>query len=129
MKCRGRDGAKNPSWKGTRDIPHAYFTILKRGAAERGLTVNITIDDLQAEWERCGGVCAMTGLPINLKGKRRGQTASVDRIDPAHGYEPWNIQWVHKDVNLMRNRFDVGYFVDMCRLVTSKHAHRKLFAA
>lgn len=99
------------------DIPHAYFTILRRSARARGLSVNVTIEDLQVAWDRCNGKCVLTGLPIELKGKNSDNTASIDRIDPAQGYEPWNIQWVHKDVNLMRNRFTLDYFVRMCALV------------
>lgn len=127
--CSGKSGSDNPSWKGYMEIPHAYFTILKRSARDRGLVVNVTIEDLQDAWERSGGFCTLTGLPIELKGKRTGSTASLDRIDPSQGYEPWNIQWVHKDVNLMRNRFDLSYFLRMCDLVVSHHASKKRRAA
>ena len=44
-------------------------------------------------------------------------TASVDRIDPKRGYEEDNLQFVHKDVNLMKNRFDEPYFIEMCKLI------------
>lgn len=118
--CSGRNGSANPAWKGYKDIPHVYFTIMMRSAQARGLVVNVTIEDLQVAWDRCGGKCVLTGLPIELKGKKSGNTASIDRIDPAHGYEPWNIQWVHKDVNLMRNKFTLDYFIRMCALVADR---------
>lgn len=127
--CAGMTGSSNPAWKGHKDIPHTYFTILKRSAAARNLSVAITIEDLQVEWERCGGVCALTGLPIKMDPKSGIRTASLDRIDPDSGYEPGNIQWVHKDVNLMRNKFGVAYFVEICRLVAEKNQPDRLIAA
>ena len=38
-------------------------------------------------------------------------------IDNSKGYEIGNVQWVHKDINMMRNKYDITYFIKMCRLV------------
>lgn len=46
-----------------------------------------------------------------------GGTASLDRKDNTRGYTLNNVQWVHKDVNIMKNTFDRDYFVSMCRRV------------
>ena len=35
------------------------------------------------------------------------QTASLDRIDSTKGYVPGNIQWVHKDINRIKNKFSM----------------------
>ena len=71
------------------------------------------------------GKCALTGMVLRMRGrkseeqKERG-TASLDRIDSTKGYVRGNVQWVHKDVNLMKNEFSEGYLLKMCRLVVRK---------
>ena len=37
---------------------------------------------------------------------------SLDRIDSSKGYEENNVQWVHKDINLMKNKYDNKYFIE-----------------
>ena len=84
--------------------------------------------DMQYLWElyvQQNKKCALTGLDIEMKvldktaydGYRR--IASLDRIDSNYGYMKGNIQWVHKDVNLMKNKFDQMYFLEMCKLITT----------
>lgn len=116
-KCSGMGGQYNPSWRGHGDIPGNFWGILLRGAAARDIPVSITIEDLQALWEKQGGVCALSGMPISLGAKRNGWTASVDRIHSGAGYNAGNIQFVHKDVNLMKNHFREDYFISVCKKI------------
>lgn len=62
--------------------------------------------------------CALTDIELVMP-ERFGdaRTASLDRIDSSGSYRIGNVQWVHKDVNRMKNDFDQDYFVKMCRLV------------
>jgi hypothetical protein len=46
-------------------------------------------------------------------------TASLDRIDSRKGYEPQNIQWVLKEVNLMKGAMPQGHFITLCNAVVS----------
>ena len=64
--------------------------------------------------------CALTGVPISFEKTELGYSASIDRIDSKKEYDLDNVQLVHKDVNLMKNRFDQDYFISMCKLV-AKH--------
>lgn len=61
-------------------------------------------------------ICCMTGLRISLEYKE--QTASLDRIDNSKGYEVGNIQWVHKDINMMRGPLPIDKFVELCKLIS-----------
>jgi hypothetical protein len=63
--------------------------------------------------------CALTGLELHF-GKHGYDkfTASLDRIDNNVGYKKNNVQWVHKDVNKMKNVFPEKYFIEMCSLIT-----------
>ena len=55
-----------------------------------------------------------------IKGKYdyKNANASLDRIDPNIGYKRDNIQWVHKDINRMKQHYPEVYFVEMCGKVT-----------
>jgi len=56
-----------------------------------------------------------------MTGSRKTNTASLDRIDCNKSYSIENIQWVHKDVNIMRNAYSIDRFVEICKLVSEKH--------
>ena len=111
QKCHNR-GNSNPAWSGYKDIPGHVFGVMKRGAQLRHLECQISMIDLQEKWEQQRGLCALSGLPISIK-----VDASIDRIDSQKGYTRDNIQWVHNDVNLMKNHFDQTYFIEMCRRI------------
>ncbi len=61
--------------------------------------------------------CAISGLPIRL-GAMLYKTASLDRIDSSKGYVISNVQWVHKDINRMKNNFNQEYFVGICKIIS-----------
>jgi hypothetical protein len=117
-KCSGRVGANNPAWRGYGTIPQHYYGIMCRSAAVRGLSVSVSIEDIHALWNANGGKCALSGVPIEIGNRKDGCiTASIDRIEPSKGYEAGNLQFVHKDVNLMKNKFSETYFVAMCKKI------------
>lgn len=119
-KCSGRAGSNNPAYRGTKNIPGNFWGILCKSAAARNIPVEVTIDDIDRLLEKQEFKCALTCLPISLIGGKKSWTASVDRIDSSLGYTNSNIQFVHKDVNLMKNRFDQDYFLSICRLVAAR---------
>lgn len=52
---------------------------------------------------------------------KKGQsniTASLDRIDSSKGYVEGNVQWVHKDVNYIKQDLEESYFKKLCKLIT-----------
>lgn len=59
-----------------------------------------------------------------MSGKRKTNTASLDRIDNTRGYHLSNVHWIHKDLNRMRNTFTIKQFVDWCVLVTEHGSNR-----
>jgi hypothetical protein len=121
-KCLGkrRSGNQNHAWSGFKDIPAHFYGIMVRGAKERNIEVSITIEDLNDLWIKQNGLCALSGLPLKLGSKKLGKTASVDRKDSSIGYTKENIQFVHKDINRMKNKYQEEYFIEMCNRV---HAH------
>jgi hypothetical protein len=62
--------------------------------------------------------CALSGIPIGFQ-DRSGSTASLDRIDNSKGYVIGNVQWVHKDVNIMKHTHSQDYFIGLCATIAS----------
>lgn len=79
----------------------------RRGQCRRkGIPYTMTIDDIEALFEKQGGKCAITGRDL-LWGQtgRPRDGMSVDRIDGPLGYIPSNIRLVTDQANLARNRY------------------------
>jgi len=109
----------NPAWRGYKDVPGKVFSKLKLGAERRGLSFEITIEDIQDVYEQQGKSCAFSGFPLLW-----GHTASVDRIDSREGYTKDNIQIVHKQLNMIKRDTPNAQFIEWCWLVT-KHTKEK----
>ena len=58
-------------------------------------------------------------IQINNSKKELINCASVDRIDNSLGYIKGNIQWLHKDINLIKNDFKNGEVINYARFVTN----------
>lgn len=119
--CRARrSGPDNVNWKGYGEISAFFFNGIRKGAIRRNHTFNITIEyawDLFLKQDR---KCILSGVDLifNRKWTDRYGTASIDRIDSNIGYECNNIQWVHKDINYMKQDFTMDEFKNWCRKVT-----------
>jgi hypothetical protein len=61
--------------------------------------------------------CSLTGELLLHRGPRGRSTASLDRIDSSRGYVRGNVQWVHKDVNIIKGTKTQEEFIQMCRRV------------
>lgn len=111
LKCSaaGRHGVDNHNWRGKGIVSGVLWSSLKHNARTRNLEFKIRHEDIEAIWQSQGGQCALTGLTLDWD-----ERASLDRIDSNVGYIARNIQWVHKDVNLMKNHFSDDYFREMC---------------
>jgi len=95
-----------------------YYVLVQKRALKRKQEFSISIEYLNTLWEQQQGKCALSKLPIAFQdtGKAKG-TASLDRIDSNKGYIKGNVQWVHKDINIMKNSFIVKEFIYLCKAV------------
>lgn len=101
----------------------SYFRRIKRGAELRGLTFDVTPQQLWDLYTKQNGTCDLTGMPIMLERPYKPkQTASLDRIDSSKGYTIDNVVWLHKDVNILKNNYSVDEFVGWCRRVAEHSA-------
>jgi hypothetical protein len=112
-----RSGALHKNWKGYGEIPSGRWRAIQSNAEARSHAFFLTI---QAAWDLFvtqGARCALSGVVISFA----DGTASLDRTDSSRGYEPGNVQWVHKTVNLMKNVIPQDEFIAWCRSV-SEHS-------
>lgn len=122
-------------WKGHGEIPHSYWTHLRNGAKSRHITFEIEIKHAWRLFLRQKRLCALSGRGIGFKtlGVNRSSsknTASLDRINSKKGYIKGNVQWLHKDINRLKNNYSQSNFIAMCREVAKnqdqKLANRKM---
>jgi hypothetical protein len=113
-------GSANYRFKGYENIRAATWSKYQRGAKSRGLDFDLSIKEAWELYENQGRKCALSGVPISFEGGKPSNTsASLDRIDSSKGYSLYNVQWVHKTVNLMKNVLSVEEFLKWCSLVST----------
>lgn len=136
-KLQGKD---SPFFKGYGEIPLDYFSTVRRGSKgggkfnRREKEFNITIEYIWGLFLKQNRKCALSNLNIGFEGTRLENkctstsrfTASLDRINSSLGYIEGNVQWIHKDINIMKNSFDLNDFLKYCRLIT-EHTHENRF--
>lgn len=101
-------------------ITRRYFRSLQAGATARGFAFQLTLEDIDHLLVSQRGRCALSGLPITYAGK--GGTASLDRCDSSLGYVAGNVQWLHKEINLMKLDHSEDHFLKLCAAVVRHHA-------
>lgn len=122
-----KSNIKHHSWKGYKDIPLDFFTTIKRGAESRNIEFNITIEQISDLLEYQNKKCALSGLDLQfskIRKDKKTQTCSLDRIDSNIGYVKGNIQWVHKRINIMKNKLSDKDFIYFCLMVSNKNKSR-----
>ncbi len=116
-----KNGGKNSSmFKGYEEISGQFWGRIKRHAVSRGLSFKVDIADAWKLYLKQDKKCALSGLPIYFgKTNTENKTISLDRIDSSKGYCLDNIQWIHKNINKMKNSFSQDFFINCCRRVAS----------
>lgn len=114
-------GENSSQFKGYKEIRGTFWNKIKLGAKERGIKFSISIKQAWDLYESQARRCALTGLPIffGRTSSRRETTASLDRINSSKGYEVGNVQWVTKDINVMKRTLLNEEFLEICKLVVN----------
>jgi hypothetical protein len=120
-------GPRHAQWGGFGEISGGWWRahILRElSDGNRRSKIEVKIDIIYA-WElflKQDRKCALSGENIYFpKVTKESGTASLDRIDSSKGYIKGNVQWVHKHINLMKNRLTQERFIEMCKLVTNNN--------
>jgi hypothetical protein len=129
LKCNNpRPGETNPLWGGFKNISGKYYGRIKRNAIKRNIIFDITIEYINQVLVEQDFKCNLSKIPIYFSGSKIDNyeaTASIDRIDSDKGYIVGNIQWIHKDINLMKNHFNQNYFLDICEKITNERKRKE----
>ena len=123
---RKERGKTHPNYQGVGDLSLTYFNKLKFIANRRSITFDVNMQYLWNLFQSQNGRCPYTGLELTMPIDKHdlacgNRTASLDRIDSSEGYIAGNLQWVHKDINMMKQKYSSDYFVEMCKLVSENY--------
>jgi len=122
-------GNKHGLWKGYGEISATHFNYLRNrakigGHRTRNLKFNLSIKYLWELFLKQNKKCAFSGEPLcfgtlaQVKNKKnREPLASLDRIDSTKGYVEGNVQWVHKNLNMMKQNLTDDVFINWCKKV------------
>lgn len=121
-------GSKHHQWTGTGEISSGFwYDHIVRSAngsklnnrTRKSKKLTITIEYAWDLFLSQARRCALSGLELTFPkvSKDKNWTASLDRIDSSKGYIEGNVQWVHKDINIMKNKFNQDHFIKLCNNV------------
>lgn len=109
-------------------IASDHWRKIRDGARYRSLEFSITIEEIYELYLAQNKKCALTGDVLCLYSNNvdyrkgsvgRGDYASLDRIDNNLGYSIENIQWVRRDINMLRGSFSISDFIKLSQKVVS----------
>jgi len=105
---------------GVGEMSGYYWGQLVANAKVRNLDVDISKEYIYELFNIQNKKCALSGIELTLDNYIRGSgTASVDRKDSSKGYIEGNLQWVHKDINIMKSNHTDEDFINICILVAN----------
>jgi len=118
--------SNHPGWKGFGEISGYRYAVIKKNAREKRLQFTIDIQYLWRLFCKQNKKCNLSGELLTFDSDRylHNGTASLDRIDSSIGYVKGNVQWVHKEINIMKNKHSTEHFLNLCRKIT-KYARNK----
>ena len=119
---------KNKYHTGYKGICGSRFGDIKKGARNRNIEFNVSIEYIWDLFEKQNKKCALTGIDITIsetwtKFASNEWTASLDRIDSNKGYIEGNVWWIHKIVNKMKNNLDLEEFKHWCLLISKNSVY------
>jgi hypothetical protein len=123
---RNQKRENNPAWKGYNEIPYGWFSnYFERKSKRKQKTGDINIKQVYDLWINQNKKCALSGISIGFYDDGHNHTCSIDRIDSSKDYTIDNIQLVHKDINIMKNKYNQDYFISICQKIVNHNNQKK----
>lgn len=101
-------------------VPPFFVSGFRKNAKVRNIPFHLTVEYCDEIFKKQNGMCAISGLSL-VFGRRRARsetTASIDRINSSLSYEEGNIQFVHKQVNIMKHVLSNEELITLCKQIT-----------
>jgi hypothetical protein len=93
-----------------------------RQSTYRNQENNLTLLYLKEVWDKQNGICPYTGIKLkdwDYKPKSNSMyTASLDRIDSSKGYIEGNVQFISRNINMMKNNLSHEETVELCKAIS-----------
>lgn len=126
LKCTEKIRGEKRRRGGFQEVSGTIMGKIRRNAKIRNLEVLVSPEFLYDLYVKQNKYCALSGLLISLEktNSKHQCTASLDRIDSSKDYTEDNVQWVHKDINFMKQDFNEEYFKFLCYAV-NRHGSSK----
>lgn len=117
-------GNQNPAFAGVGELCAVKYADIIRSAGRRNIEFSVSMEYLWDLFLKQDRKCTLSGIDLFFgpASKPLQTNASLDRIDSSRGYVEGNVQWVHKDINLMKRSFSQDYFVELCKLIGANYA-------
>lgn len=109
--CGHSDYMKTALGKSKGQLSGTHWFRIKSNAEARNIEVTLSQQEASELFEKQKGICALSGELLAMDSDATSRTASLDRINSNKGYEVGNVQWVHKNINLMKNQLDEKEFL------------------
>ena len=97
-----------------------FWSRAKKAAKEKGIKFDITKDWFKVRLD--AGVCEMSGLPFDMKGKRSDNSPTIDRIKPAGDYTMDNCRMVLWSISRALSNCGEDYMIKVFRAIIEKKA-------
>lgn len=118
--CRPlRVGREHPNYRGYEDISQILWISIKNSAIKRKIDFSISIEYAWSIFLLQDRKCVLSGVELFFDISRldNNGNASLDRINSNLGYIEGNVQWVHADINKIKNNFQQERFLELCELI------------
>lgn len=110
-------------WKGFGDISGSYWARIVRGAKSRNLEIKVNKEFCWSLFIKQNKKCALSGIELcfcrDYTRDSIFQTASLDRIDNTKGYIEGNVQWLHKDINMLKNNLTETRLLELATAIVN----------
>ena len=106
-----RTGNRGSNWKGFGNISGSLIIKLRWGAKLREIDFAISGEYLLEMLELQKHRCALSGKKLTP------QNMSADRLDSSQGYVEGNIQWVTKQINMMKRSMSNSDFIKLSKQI------------
>ncbi len=118
-------GENNPQWTGHKEISGAFWSKIAISASRRNISIEVTIEQIWDLFLKQNRKCALSKVDLYFpKTVIELGNISLDRIDSSKSYSLDNVQWIHKDLNIMKMDYTQDEYIEWCHKVAENNPRK-----